>query len=98
MNARSARIRIAVVGLGFGAAFAPIYQQHPDVESVGICDPDEARLAAVGESLQVPHELRFTRPDEVLSKVWDLPAITTSNALSWSLPHTSHRAIIAPSS
>jgi predicted dehydrogenase len=67
MNARSPRIRIAVVGLGFGAAFAPIYQQHPDVASVGICDPDSARLAAIGEALQIPHELRFTHLDDVLS-------------------------------
>ena len=67
MNNTRERIRIAVVGLGFGAAFAPIYQQHPEVESVGICDPDAARLAAVGESLQIPPALRFSRLDDVLA-------------------------------
>lgn len=61
------RVRIAVVGLGFGAAFAPIYQQHPDVEGVGICDPDAARLALVGDKLQIPRDQRFARLDDVLA-------------------------------
>jgi len=39
------RIRVAVVGLGFGAEFVPIYLDHPDVESVAVCDCDAARLA-----------------------------------------------------
>jgi predicted dehydrogenase len=44
------RIRVAVVGLGFGAEFVPIYLDHPDVQSVAICDSDSARLAkAVGQ-------------------------------------------------
>lgn len=29
-------MRIAVVGLNFGAEFVPIYQHHPDVERVAI--------------------------------------------------------------
>ncbi len=37
-------LRIAVVGLGFGAEFVPIYQDHPDVLSVAICDADSVRL------------------------------------------------------
>lgn len=43
------RIRIAVVGLGFGAEFVPIYLDHPDVEAVTICDTNETRLREVGE-------------------------------------------------
>lgn len=42
-------IRIAVVGLHFGAAFVPIYQSHPDVERVIVCDADEGRLNAVAD-------------------------------------------------
>ena len=61
------RIRIAVVGLGFGADFAPIYQLHPNVASVGICDPDAARLAHVGDALDIPHDQRFARLDDVLA-------------------------------
>ena len=33
-------IKVAVVGLGFGAEFVPIYLDHPNVESVMICDSD----------------------------------------------------------
>ena len=38
------RLRVAVVGLGFGAEFVPIYLDHPDVQSVAACDSDPARL------------------------------------------------------
>ena len=38
------KIRVAVVGLGFGAEFVPIYLAHPDVESVALCDADSERL------------------------------------------------------
>lgn len=37
-------LSVAVVGLGFGAEFVPIYLDHPDVRSVAICDCDSARL------------------------------------------------------
>ncbi len=39
------KLRIAVVGLGFGAEFVPIYLDHPDVASVAICDANPERLA-----------------------------------------------------
>ena len=38
------KLRVAVVGLGFGAEFLPIYLDHPDVQSVAACDSDSARL------------------------------------------------------
>ena len=31
------KIKVAVVGLGFGAEFVPIYQRHPDAECYAIC-------------------------------------------------------------
>lgn len=40
-------LRVAVVGLGFGAEFVPIYLDHPDVRSVAACDADPARLDRV---------------------------------------------------
>lgn len=43
------RISVAVLGLGFGAEFVPIYLHHPDVRTVTICDPDPGRLAWVGD-------------------------------------------------
>ncbi len=46
-------MRIAVVGLHFGAAFAPIYQKHPDVERVILCDRDQPLLHEVGDRLGI---------------------------------------------
>ena len=31
------KINIAIVGLGFGAEFIPIYQRHPDANMYAIC-------------------------------------------------------------
>ena len=43
-----AGLRVAVVGLGFGAEFVPIYLDHPDVAEVAICDARPERLEHVG--------------------------------------------------
>lgn len=59
------KIRVAVVGLGFGADFVPLYQAHPDVADVAICDSDAARLAHVGERFGVSR--RFSHLDDVLA-------------------------------
>ena len=59
-----ASLRIAVVGLHFGAAFAPIYQKHPDVEKVILCEQDEPLLHRVSEQLGIAE--RFNGLDELL--------------------------------
>ncbi|MGA8116150.1 MAG: Gfo/Idh/MocA family oxidoreductase [Actinocatenispora sp.] len=56
---------VAVVGLGFGAEFLPIYLSHPDVERVAICDSDEQRLRTVGDRYRI--EDRYTTLDGVLA-------------------------------
>lgn len=38
------KLKIGVVGVGFGASFADIYSYHPLVEEVVVCDLDETRL------------------------------------------------------
>lgn len=58
-------MRIAVVGLHFGAEFVPIYQHHPDVERVAVCDVDETRLHRVGDTFGIRD--RFTRLEDVLA-------------------------------
>jgi predicted dehydrogenase len=58
------RIRVAVVGLGFGAEFVPIYLDHPDVESVALCDADPERLRGTAERFGV--RKRFTDAEEVM--------------------------------
>lgn len=38
------KLNIALVGLGFGSCFAEIYQNHPDIETLTLCDADPERL------------------------------------------------------
>jgi predicted dehydrogenase len=59
------KLRVAVVGLGFGAQFVPIYLDHPDIESVAICDKDENRLRDVGDAFGI--KLRFKDVGEVVA-------------------------------
>lgn len=59
------KLNVAVVGLGFGAEFVPIYLDHPDVVSVAICDKDEKRLQTVGERFDITR--RFTDVSEVIA-------------------------------
>jgi len=52
-QAMTKKIRIALAGMGFGAEFIPIYLQHPNVESLTICDADQAKLNTVGDRYEV---------------------------------------------
>src|SRR5688500_11534819 len=52
------KINVAIVGLGFGAEFVPIYQAHPHAEMYAICQRTEAKLNAVGEAFGI--EARYT--------------------------------------
>ena len=43
------KLCVAVVGLHFGSDFVPVYQRHPDVGEVVLCDQDPNRLREVGD-------------------------------------------------
>jgi predicted dehydrogenase len=47
------KLHVGIAGLGFGAEFLPIYQQHPAVREVSIADPDPARLARAGDTFGI---------------------------------------------
>ena len=38
------KLNVALVGLGFGGAFAPIYKEHPNVGELTLCDVNPDRL------------------------------------------------------
>lgn len=57
----SEKLSVAVVGMGFGAEFVPIYLAHPNVERVAICDLNEERLRYVGERFGVEQRIRDVR-------------------------------------
>src|SRR5436190_1780925 len=47
------KIRVAIVGLGFGAEFIPIYQGHPNAEIVAICQRNETKLNQIGDAFKL---------------------------------------------
>ena len=57
-------INIAIVGLGFGAEFIPIYQRHNNANMYAICQRDEKKLNEVGDAFGI--EKRYTNFDELL--------------------------------
>ena len=60
----SNKINIAIVGLGFGAEFIPIYQRHPHANLYAICQRTADKLNQIGDSFGI--EKRYTDFDELL--------------------------------
>ncbi len=52
------KIRVGIVGLGFGAEFIPIFQHHPNAEMYAICRRDRSQLDAVGDRFGI--KVRYT--------------------------------------
>ena len=59
------KVNIAIVGLGFGAEFIPIYQHHPNANMYAICQRDRKKLDAIGDAFGV--EARYTDFADVLN-------------------------------
>src|ERR1041385_594426 len=45
----SKKINVAIVGLGFGAEFIPLWQKHPHADCYAICQRNEQKLNDVGD-------------------------------------------------
>lgn len=58
------RIKVALVGLSFGAEFIPIYQNHPNTEMYAICQRSEESLHRIGDHFGVT--VRYTSFEELL--------------------------------
>src|SRR5438067_3796642 len=54
----SRKLNVAIVGLGFGAEFIPIFQRHPDANMYAICQRTRKKLDAIGDAFGV--ETRYT--------------------------------------
>jgi predicted dehydrogenase len=59
------RVNVAIIGLGFGAEFIPIYQRHPQARLHAICRRDHRLLDEIGDAFGV--DRRYTRYEDVLS-------------------------------
>ncbi len=62
---KSKNVRVAMVGLGFGAEFIPIYKRHPEAEVVAVCRRDETQLNKVADALEIGK--RYTKFEDVLA-------------------------------
>ncbi|HUR54833.1 MAG TPA: Gfo/Idh/MocA family oxidoreductase, partial [Gemmataceae bacterium] len=58
------KVRVAIVGLGFGAEFIPIYQAHPNAELVAVCRRNKAELDKAADKYGIKG--RFTSYEEML--------------------------------
>jgi predicted dehydrogenase len=58
------KVNIAIVGLGFGAEFIPIYQRHPNANMYAICQRTQKKLDAIGDAFEI--EKRYSDFNELL--------------------------------
>lgn len=58
------KVRIAIVGLGFGAEFIPIYQAHPNAEMVAVCRRNKTELDKVADKYGIAK--RYTSYEDLL--------------------------------
>src|SRR3990172_6717589 len=65
MATNSRPLNAAIVGLGFGAEFIPIYQRHPQVSVAAICRRDESKLNEIADAFAI--DKRYTRYEDVLA-------------------------------
>jgi predicted dehydrogenase len=63
--AAPSKVRVAIIGLGFGAEFIPIYQNHPQAEMYAICQRSQQKLDQLGDAFGVG--VRYTKFDDVLA-------------------------------
>src|SRR5438874_4027964 len=58
------RFNVAIVGLGFGAEFIPIYQKHPRAAMYAVCQRNQEKMNRVADAFRV--ERRYTNYTDVL--------------------------------
>src|SRR5262245_43798080 len=65
MDKTNHRLSAAIVGLGFGAEFIPIYQKHPQVDVAAVCRRDKQALDEVADAFGISK--RYTRYEDLLA-------------------------------
>jgi len=72
------KVRVAIVGLGFGAEFIPIYQAHPNAEMYAICRRNKAELDKSGDRFGV--KVRYTDFNDLIITVLSLFSASAQRA------------------
>ena len=57
----SKKINVAIVGLGFGAEFIPIYLKHPNATMYAICQRTQSKLDEIGNAFGIEHRYASER-------------------------------------
>ena len=79
------KIRVALVGLGFGAEFIPIFQAHPNAELVAICRRNQAEMDKIGDRYGIAK--RYTSYDDLL-KDGDVDAVHINSPIAEHAPQS----------
>lgn len=57
---KHSKVNVAIIGLGFGKEFIPIYQKHPHCGKIAICTRNPDTLREFGDMFNGGADLRFT--------------------------------------
>ncbi|GAA1894613.1 Gfo/Idh/MocA family protein [Asanoa iriomotensis] len=79
------KVRIGIVGLGFGAEFIPIYQAHPHAELVAVCQRTEGSLHQIADHFGIPG--RHTSIESMLADP-DIDAIHINTPIAAHADHS----------
>jgi predicted dehydrogenase len=58
------QFNVAIIGLGFGAEFIPIYKKHPQANMYAVCQRNEAKMNELADAFGI--EKRYANYDDVL--------------------------------
>jgi hypothetical protein len=64
IRANMTKLNVAIVGLGFGTEFIPIYQRHPNANMYAICQRHEDKLNQIGDAFGV--KVRYNSFEKLL--------------------------------
>jgi len=79
------KIHVAVVGLGFGSDFVPLYAHHPAVRAVTLCDTNASVLERVGGQFGISR--RTTDFNDILNDT-DIDAVHLLTPVPLHVEHT----------
>ncbi len=79
------KVRVAIVGLGFGSEFIPIYQAHPNAEMVAVCRRNKPELDRCAKQFSIP--FAYTDFDELLKNP-DIDAVHINSPIPDHGPQT----------
>ncbi|MEQ9021679.1 MAG: Gfo/Idh/MocA family oxidoreductase, partial [Pseudomonadales bacterium] len=84
---KKGNVNIAIVGLGFGAEFIPIYQKHPHANMYAICQRSESLLNKVGDAFNFDSDQRYSSYEDLL-KDPNVDAVHINTPIQMHAEHT----------